>query len=468
MLSCVVCFLVIAPVLVLYSTGDRFDFKKMKITATGGIYVRSYPQAEQIVIDSKIKEKPGLFSNSIFVQSLLPNLHSVLVKKTGYYDYSKIIPVQEKEVTKLENILLIKKSIAFSEIGGQTDYFSVAPDNQSIITAQYGSKSINFDYFSLTNINKQQTFSISGKGKVLEMDWSEDSTKSLIKIQNANAVIYELFNNAPLAQATPTSQTTTLVSASPTIAPKFSVTRLAYLDKNTQQILFNPQNSNQIFFVRNNSLYYSNVLENTRIVATTAPAGQNPILLIKNLVAYQFSGNNIVWLSPDGTVSQSDISGKLIEQSAKNKIVTNTQFLFNKNTKNFENISLTGGNYQLLVSPDSKNLIYWNSNNIYISSSENSQSQPNTKYQQLFSGANINFCQWLNNSYIVFTAGDKIIISEIDYRGNINSVTLPQTITISSTDKIEVKNPQIFFNTQNSKLYILANNSLLSSEKLIP
>ena len=107
------CFLVIAPILVLYSEGDRFDFEYMRITETGGIYVRTFPVAGQIVIDSKISEKPGIFSNSIFVQSLLPSSHAVLIKKNGYYDYFKTLPVEESQVTKLENVLLIKKLMVY-------------------------------------------------------------------------------------------------------------------------------------------------------------------------------------------------------------------------------------------------------------------------------------------------------------------------------------------------------------------
>jgi len=103
-------------VLVPYSMGYRFDFQKMKITETGGIYIRTYPGADTIIIDSKITEKPSMFSNSIFIQSLLPASHTVLAKKSGYYDYFKTLPVQEKEVTKLENVLLFKKDIQFSII----------------------------------------------------------------------------------------------------------------------------------------------------------------------------------------------------------------------------------------------------------------------------------------------------------------------------------------------------------------
>ena len=129
LLVCVACFFVIAPILVLYSMGYRFDFEKMKITATGGIYVRTFPAAGQITIDYKISEKPGMFSNSIFVQSLLPKDHTISIKKSGYYDYFKTLPVQEKQVTKLEDVLLIKKNIQFDVITDNAQ----SPFNLSLI-----------------------------------------------------------------------------------------------------------------------------------------------------------------------------------------------------------------------------------------------------------------------------------------------------------------------------------------------
>ncbi|MCX6723388.1 MAG: PEGA domain-containing protein, partial [Candidatus Staskawiczbacteria bacterium] len=240
LLVCVVCFFVISPLLVAYSMGYRFDFDKMKVTETGGIYVRTFPAADQITIDSNISQKPGLFSNWIFVQSLMPKDHSVLVKKNRYYDYSKTIPVQEKEVTKLENILLIKTLIGFKSFAGQIDYFSTSLNNQNIITATANEKDITISYHPLTSNKPIEAFSIAQTGKVSGIKWSNDSSKALIEIQSYNNNFYYLFDSALLAQITKTK---------PVIA------RLTYLDKKTTQVSFNPQDSQQLFFIKNNVLY---------------------------------------------------------------------------------------------------------------------------------------------------------------------------------------------------------------------
>lgn len=455
LLFCAVCFLAISPILVAYSMGYRFDFEKNKIVATGGIYVRTFPSAGQVTIDSKITEKPGLFNNSIFVQSLLPKEHTVYIKKDGYFDYLKTLPVQENQVTKLENVLLIKKNLKFSDFADKIDYFSVALNNQNVITATADKKNIVFKYFS-ANTTQQKTFSITqinSTEKISNIKWSEDSSKALIKTQTSNNNFYYIFDNS---------------------LQKPSAVRLSFLDKNSEQISFNPQSSNQLFFLKNNILYYSVPAQNSSIN-----------IAIKNVIAYKISNSNIVWLSEDGLLYKSNLSGKLIEKlSAKDILIDPNEsyeiiiasgktfikekdalFLFNPSLKLFENYNTPISDYKLLFSPDGKNLIYFNKNNIYISSFLEPENEKVSLYQ---SSGNITDCFWLNNDYLIFSSGEKIIISEIDYRGNINSVILPGTLTLNDNKIINVKNPKIFFDQLNEKLYVMTESTLILSEKLTP
>ena len=119
------------------------------------------------------------------------------------------------------------------------------------------------------------------------------------------------------------------------------------------------------------------------------------------------------------------------------------------------------------IAHDNNNLIFWSDNKIYLYSFADTPIGPGKKFVELFSGSQIANLQWLNNEYIIFTTGDKIMISETDYRGNINSITLPQSITVSSK-KIDIKKPFTFFDQQNGKLYVLTDNSLLESDKITP
>ena len=140
----------------------------------------------------------------------------------------------------------------------------------------------------------------------------------------------------------------------------------------------------------------------------------------------------------------------------------NSILLLNPDTRMFENLPLPAGSYEIIQSPDYKNLAFKNGRDIYL------YSFADDVYEKIFSGDPLTSCQWLNNDYLIFTSGDKIIISEIDYRGNINTVTLPQTITLRADTKIEVTKPKTFFSSQDGKVYFLTNKTLISSEKILP
>src|SRR3989344_636764 len=189
-----VLFFAITPYIVLYSLGYRIDVASKRIIATGGIYVKALPQGTDIIIDSKIKNKTRLFSNTIFVQNLLPKQHNVLIKKDGYYDYQKNILVKENEVTKLENVILFKQKIFFDLIENSVDYFSIAPDNNTLLLAKTINSKITLELINLTSgeatkiveqnpLNGKQIFSLEKNSKISDLKWSNDSNKALLTIE---------------------------------------------------------------------------------------------------------------------------------------------------------------------------------------------------------------------------------------------------------------------------------------------
>ena len=352
--------------------GYRLDFKRLIVTETGGIYVRSIPSADQVVVDSKIYKKPGFLNNWVFVQSLIPEDHSVLVTKDKYYDYTKTIPVEKKEVTKLEHILLIKKDIQFAISEG---------------------------------------------------------------IANSAGEFISPFVNQ---------------------------------DK---------------FLIKNSNLYYSTITENSKLTAL-----QKSTPIIKKLVAFSIQNNNILWLGSDGFMYKSNQSNpatnpekitttaikisktgtyKIINDNKNIFLINNGNLMFlNEKTSKLDDFYSPVKDARIAQADEGSNIVYFNDNNIFISPIPTVEN-PAIKRASLYkSNEKITGCVWLDNSNIIFTSGNKILISEIDYRGHINNVTLPQTITVSADVKINLENPQIFFSQSEGKLYILNNKILISSERI--
>src|SRR3989344_2518481 len=377
--TCAVLFLVFAPYIVLYSLGYRVDFTNMRLRGTGGIYVYAVPEPSSILIDSKPAEKAKLFSTAVFMQNMMPGSHNVLIKKDGYYDYQKNLLVEEKEVAKLEDVILFKQNVEFTALKNSVNYLFTSLDGNKLLTA-----------------------------------------KVILKISNA----YYLLDTS---------------TAKPT------VTALPLLT-GVNKINFNPQDTDQILFVKNKNLYIS---------AKTLP-------VVKDVVAYTIEGQSITWLSYDGFLYQSDVTqtqvnkisekafGVKTDASYEIRMISGVTFLKENNAlfslqKDLKTFQTFYDNVKNMAnSPDNQKILYHNDHQILISSVEKDHQDKillNTYTDT------IDDCYWLNDHYLVITTGNRIAISEIDNRGNINKVTLPETITVDGatpqTKSVLTTNQQI-------------------------
>ncbi len=208
---CAVLFLVLIPFILLYSMGYRIDFENKKIVGTGGIYVRAMPNPLDITIDSKTTQT-GRFTPSVFVQNLLPKKHSVVIAKEGYFDYHKNLQVKEKEVTKLEHVILFKKEIPFEILENETQspfvketaedayairgsalYYSNSPANASLSPAVKAAPLVtNIIAHTISNDN---IIWLASDGFLYQSDTNGKNAEqlSLIALQINKKSVYELF-----------------------------------------------------------------------------------------------------------------------------------------------------------------------------------------------------------------------------------------------------------------------------------
>src|SRR6185436_16728255 len=228
---CVLAFLLVTPYIVLYSLGYRVDFETLQIRGTGGIYVYAQPDPSSVMIDAVSAPKSSYFSSAVFVQNLMPGPHSVLIKKDGYYDYQKSLLVKEREVAKLENVTLFKQKINFALLENGVDYAAISPDESALLLATTQKAGINFDIITPGDNQKKSVILPVLNGKITEAAWSGDANKIVVTVSGNYYLL-----DASLAQ--------------PVIAPLLALV-------GASQVTFNPQNSQELFFVKNGALYSS-------------------------------------------------------------------------------------------------------------------------------------------------------------------------------------------------------------------
>jgi len=412
-LSFLVLFLLMAPAIVLYSQGYRLDFENKKFSQTGGLFLKVLPKQAEVYLDSELSKKTDFFFGSVLVENLLPQKYKIEVKKEGFYPWEKTLEIKEKQVTEAKNIILFPEDPKFSVLFSGVENFWFSPDQKKIVL-----KEDSQDIWSL------KLYETEKKVKTHLIDETD------ISGQGADLISVEF---------SPDAKKISLQAG-----------------------------------VREQLRYYEIDLGKTPAVLARKEV---PSLPSENTVALLESGNEIYYLDTFGYLYKTDSSFEakekineipfpvIPETEYKVRKIGNLFFLqkeksiykLNDASRSFE-LFFDGIN-DLKLSPDSRKLLYFSDYEIWILFLEDDLPlhEAGDKIFLVRLSEKIDDCSWLNSNYLVFTAADKIKISEADNRDRINIVDIKQT-----------KNPDIFWSKTEKKLYILEEKSLSVSDVLLP
>jgi hypothetical protein len=100
-------FFVSAPLVVLYTAGYRYHWKKGRFEKTGTLLIASQPADATAIMngDTSGKRTPASFSK------ILPDDYPVRVEKNGYFTWRKTLTVKSGETTFAKNIVLFKDTL---------------------------------------------------------------------------------------------------------------------------------------------------------------------------------------------------------------------------------------------------------------------------------------------------------------------------------------------------------------------
>jgi len=446
-----VSFLILGPYIIFYSLGYKIDFENKRIVKTGGIYLEIQPSQAEVFIDGKLRGKTGLFFNSVLISGLLPKKYEILVKKEGYHSWKKELEIEREKVTKANNIFLIKENPQFEVLEEKVVNYFLSPDNKKIVIQRNTEGGIEFKVLTIGKKNGQIISLPVEDSNLLNLLWAPDGKSFLITLEVRGTLKHFISESLDL----PT----------PALIP-LSLSK----SQEIKNISFHPINFQELFYLENQTLFSENLNEK-----------QEPNKILENVLSYDIFGNNIYWLASSGFLYRSDLDGKIIDvlnseplpvEKKKAEIfeITATPyttflkkggklFFLNPAQKTF--CELHGSVNNFLFSPDSKKIVFFNDYEIWLIEvdsliHQNSEGKIEKVFLSRFS-KKINNCFWLNSYYLVLNTSQEIKVLEIDIRDRLNIVSL-----------ISFKNPKIFWNQNDKKLYILSEETLFVSEKLIP
>src|SRR3989344_5344325 len=110
----VIVFVIVAPLLIAYSQGLRYDFATMKIVRVGAIAIDSNPEDSEIVVDGKFigERTPEV------LRGLIPNRqYKIEVQREGYHWWYKTLTVEPQRITAARGIHLFPSELTFEKVG---------------------------------------------------------------------------------------------------------------------------------------------------------------------------------------------------------------------------------------------------------------------------------------------------------------------------------------------------------------
>jgi len=402
-------FILIGPVVVLYSQGYRFDFEKKSLTQTGGFFLKALPKQAEIYINDKLVKKTDFFFGSALVENLLPKRYKVTVKKEGYHPWEKELEIKEKKVTEAKNIILFPKNPVFNILTKNVEDFWVSPDEKKIILYEKNNEGWVLKLYDLeknikSHLIDEKDISQKSTADFLDLEWSKDSKEIYLNVgigEQEKSFTLKLDKIPPqLIERGITPIPEDIITSQTFNGDIYSLDKFGYLLKNGEKITENP------FPVKPEIKYELNIFPE--------------YIFLKEI---------------------------------------DTLYLFNPDLKSFE--KFFEGINNLKISPDNKKMVYFSNSEIWVLFLRENISQPEKKAgQKVFIirlSEKIRDVFLLNSDYLIFNSGNNLKIVEIDDRDRINIINLA-----------EFENPEIFFNQTDKKLYLLSEGNLYSSEKLLP
>jgi len=443
-------FFLLAPLAAFYSQGYRFDFERRSVVQTGGLYFKVQPRGTQIYLNDKLIKKTSFVFGRALIENLLPKEYKIEIKKEGYFSWEKTLQVREKWVTDAKNVFLILQNPKFNILSNEIEAFFFSPGMRKIVLKKKNEKGWSLNLFDLERNNESSFLNekeIGEKIALSGLQWSADSKKILLKMEGLRYFIFEL--------------------------DKERLISLDFLGKEISQVSFVPKNSQKIFFIQN-------ITKKNNLFSADYTKKEVSQSIGSSLLTYQTFNNDLLWLDKNGILYLSAINGETITplnfdpfplKPASQYQLTiispekiflqeeNILYFFNQEEQSLEKISEKVK--EIKISPDSKKIVYFTDSEIWILFLKNIEGeQPQRKEgEKLFLtrfSEKIEDVFWYTSHYVIFNADNSIKIAEIDDRNRTNIYELAQ-----------FKDPKIFWNKIDKKLYILSEGNFYSSEKLI-
>lgn len=172
-------FLLITPVIILYTAGYRYNFQKHKIQKTGIFILKSEPVGASVYLNGKLRSE----TTPARIANLLPGDYAIKIEKENFYPWQKNLPMESRLTTFAENIFLFKKNLPLEVVETGSEFFSLSPNGQKMVYLKKQETGNEVWLLNLKNSQKKLIYRLSDRtSDAVNFEWSGDGQKILLTL----------------------------------------------------------------------------------------------------------------------------------------------------------------------------------------------------------------------------------------------------------------------------------------------
>jgi hypothetical protein len=386
----VIFFLIITPVIILYTQGYRYNFKRGQVQKTGIMIISSIPKKADVHLNNNLITGDPTPTR---IEKLSPAEYDIKLVKDGYHNWQKKLQVEANSTTFAEDVILWKQSLPIQLANYDISDWTSTADRKKIAIISENKKII---YFSLGDNQFEEIYQSNLEDTVELIDWSNTGKKILAKTGNSHIVINTERNNT-----------------SPFIIA----------DKKYKSVKWDTKNDNLLYGLNNSGVWQIDIFKNEETLILERPVSD---FIVNDNTIYSLY-KNIVYINTVSDKTEPEIldSARCNDCKFINKGF-NKLILLDKITQSLFVIDPTGRDKTITQSAkaiswlNDDTLLFYNDWEIWLLEKDKTEPELVTRI-----GSGIDNAIWHNNGrHIIFTSDDEIKIIELDNRELRNIVQL--------------------------------------------
>jgi hypothetical protein len=171
-------FLVVAPLLIFYTSGYRWNQKKGQIERNGTLIVDASPRGANVYLDDASTGE----RTPITLQNIAPGWHRIRIESDGFYPWEKTLEVRAEQVTFANNVWLWRKESPTLVLAVTSTGIWSNPAQDGFVYGTYVSNTFALRYWPDTQ-RAQTNLPTLATGTIPTIRWRSDGGALLINGQ---------------------------------------------------------------------------------------------------------------------------------------------------------------------------------------------------------------------------------------------------------------------------------------------